>query len=110
MSKAHHMYMSYLIYMHAVKSHQFKDSKIRPLLELLGRIFCLKQLSLDSVALYETGFFTSGSKALLLDSMKLALTELRPHMIPLVELKSDELLDFSHMSAIGNKYGDIYER
>lgn len=31
-------------------------------------------------------------------------------MIPLVELKSDELLDFSHMSAIGNKYGDIYER
>lgn len=42
--------------------------------------------------------------------MKAALIELRPQMIPLVELKSEELLDFSHMSAIGNKYGDIYER
>jgi len=67
-------------------------------------------LSLDSVACYETGFFTAGSKALLLDSMKKAVNELRPHMIPLVELKSDELQDMSHLSAIGNKYGDIYER
>lgn len=31
-------------------------------------------------------------------------------MIPLVELTSDELQDMSHLSAIGNKYGDIYER
>lgn len=31
-------------------------------------------------------------------------------MIPLVELKTDEMLDQSYMSAIGNKYGDIYER
>jgi hypothetical protein len=110
MSKAHHMYLSFLIYIEAVRSTKFSDPKIRPLLELLGKIFCLKQLSLDSVALYETGFFTQGSKALILDSMKQLLVELRPHMIPLVELKSDELLDWSHMSAIGNKYGDIYER
>ena len=31
-------------------------------------------------------------------------------MIPLVELNSDEILDKSYLSAIGNKYGDIYER
>ena len=30
-------------------------------------------------------------------------------MIPLVELNSDEILDMSHLSAIGNKWGDIYE-
>lgn len=42
--------------------------------------------------------------------MKAAVLELRPHMIPLVELDSDELFDFSYLSAIGNKYGDIYER
>ena len=42
MSKAHHMYMSFVIYMQQVNEHKFKDSKIKPLLELLGRIFCLK--------------------------------------------------------------------
>lgn len=30
-------------------------------------------------------------------------------MIPLVELNMDDLIDMSHLSAIGNKYGDIYE-
>lgn len=28
----------------------------------------------------------------------------------LVELNSEEEIDMSYMSAIGNKYGDIYER
>ena len=28
----------------------------------------------------------------------------------MVELKSDEIFDRSYLSAIGNKYGDIYER
>lgn len=37
------------------------------------------------------------------------MIELRPHMIPLVELNTDEILDFSSISAIGNKWGDIYE-
>ncbi len=41
--------------------------------------------------------------------MKGLLVELRPHMIPLVELNIDELIDMSHLSSIGNKYGDIYE-
>ncbi len=31
-------------------------------------------------------------------------------MISLVELETDELLDMTYLSAIGNKYGDIYER
>ena len=110
MSKAHHMYMSFVIYRGIVENHNFKDQNIKPLLLLLAKIFALKQLSLDSVSCYETGFFTSGSKSLLLDSMKKVLIELRPHMIPLVELNSDELQDMSHLSAIGNKYGDIYER
>ena len=58
---------------------------------------------------YETGYFGKGSKELLLEATKQALTQLRPHMIPLVELNSDEILDMSHLSAIGNKWGDIYE-
>ena len=35
------------------------------------------------------------------------MTELRPHMIPIVESFHTEPLD--RMSTIGNKYGDIYE-
>jgi len=31
-------------------------------------------------------------------------------MIPLVELNTNEFNDKSYLSAIGNKYGDIYER
>lgn len=75
----------------------------------MAKIFALKQLTLDSTACYETGFFGAGSKTLLLDAMKQLVVELRPHMIPLVELNVDELIDMSHLSAIGNKYGDIYE-
>lgn len=104
------MYMSFLIFMNRVDEIQLKDKNIKPLLYLLARVFALKQLTLDCDALYETGFFVSGSKTMLLDSMKAAVKELRPHMIPLTELDQDELMDMSYMSAIGNKYGDIYER
>jgi len=60
--------------------------------------------------LYETGFLCQGAKPLIAAAMQKLLTELRPQMIPLVELKTDEIKDMSFMSAIGNKYGDIYER
>jgi len=76
---------------------------------LLAKVYALKQLMIESTACYETGFFTAGSKGLLIEAMKKALQELRPHMIPLVELDSDELRDKSSTSAIGNKWGDIYE-
>ena len=69
----------------------------------------MKQLSIDSTACYEIGFFGNGAKPLLLESMKKLLTELRPHMLSLTELNSDEILDMSYLSAIGNKWGDIYE-
>lgn len=108
-SRAHMMYLSFYIYRKESQYRAFNDSNIRPLLILMAKIFALKQLTLDSTACYETGFFGPGSKTLLLDAMKKLVVELRPHMIPLVELNVDELIDMSHLSAIGNKYGDIYE-
>lgn len=108
-ARAHMMYLSFTMFKREAVNTPFNDSNIRPLLFLLARIFALKQLQLDSSALYETGFYGKGSKTLLLDSMKGLLVELRPHMIPLVELNIDELIDMSHLSSIGNKYGDIYE-
>ena len=62
----------------------------------------------DSTVLYETGFFRQGSNDLLNTAMQDSLRELRPQMIPLVELRRD-LLDKCHLSCIGNQYGDIYE-
>jgi len=78
-------------------------------MRILARVFALKQLSLDSAACYETGFFGKGSNELLMASMKKALTELRPHMVPLTELETMSELDMTYLSAIGNEYGDIYE-
>ena len=50
-----------------------------------------------------------GANELLMSSMKQALKDLRPHMIPLTELDTTPELDMSYLSAIGNEYGDIYE-
>jgi Acyl-CoA oxidase len=91
MSKSHHMYMSFLVYKQTIESHKFKDEKLKPIMLLLAKIFALKQLSLDSIACYESGFFSTGANNLLLETMKFAVTELRPYMIGLVELDSDEL-------------------
>jgi hypothetical protein len=77
---------------------------------LLGRVFALKQLTLDSTALYECGYFGPGSRELLGESMKFAVKEVRPQIVPLTELATAEEEDLTYLSAIGNKYGDIYER
>jgi hypothetical protein len=77
---------------------------------LLARIFALHILVNDSALLYESGFFGTGSNDLLTQCFKDACKELRPQIIPLIELNTDEIIDNSYMSAIGNKYGDIYER
>ena len=110
MTRAHHLYISLRIYRRKVEAKQFIDPNIKPLLILLGRVFALKQLTLDSAALYECRYFGPGSRELLVESMKLAVKEVRPHIVPLTELTTTEEQDLTYMSAIGNKYGDIYER
>jgi len=103
------MYLSFFMFKFVVDTTEFSGKETKPLLYLLAKVYALNQLLLDSTACYETGFFTAGSKGLLTAAMKVALQELRPHMIPLVELDSDEFRDKSSTSAIGNKWGDIYE-
>lgn len=79
-------------------------------MQLLAKIFALHLLTLDSVFLYESGFFGPGSNQLAQDCLNHACEALRPQIIPLIELETDEEQDLSYLSAIGNKYGDIYER
>ena len=86
------------------------DPKVKEHLASLLRCFALKYLLLDSSTLYDCGFFQKGQRGLLLDAMKSVVARLRPQMVPLVELDTEEELDLSYLSAIGNKWGDIYER
>ena len=81
----------------------------REVLLLLIRIFACKELLRDNQMLYETGFFKKGALQLLTDAYNRAIKDLRPHMIPFVELQKLEQEDSWNFSTIGNHYGDIYE-
>jgi hypothetical protein len=92
-----------------VRHRQFKDVNVKNVLVILTKVFGLKELSQDCHACFETGFFSQGAVSLIEDSLDSALKELRPYMIDLVEVRHD-FTDVIYMSAIGNEYGDIYER
>ena len=78
MSRSHILYLSFRVFRHKVESQKWKDPKILPLMQLLARVFAMKQVLLDNAACYETGFFSRGSSELLMNTMKKALKELRP--------------------------------
>ena len=78
MSKFHHTYMSLVIFHLSATNSEIKDPKIKEHLELLGKIYALKQLQLDSGILYETGFFKSGARSLIAAALQKCLLELRP--------------------------------
>ena len=80
--------------------NEFQDRKVGGMIDLLLKVVALKMLMKDSEGLYETGFFGKGSKSLLTESMKKLLSELRPHMVSLVE--GYPMLDTMY-SSIGNK-------
>lgn len=79
------------------------------MLLLLQKIYALKELQDDNIILYETGFFGKGSLKLLNASTDALLLELRPHLVPIAEMRGLEREDTWMISTIGNKYGDIYE-
>jgi Acyl-CoA oxidase len=105
MMRAHIQYLMCVMAKEYVSGHQFADKTLRPLLLLLIKIFALKQLANDA-GLYACGYFHQDSQLLVDDSLHQLLTELRPHMIPLVETFANDVQDYN---VIGNKYGDIYE-
>ena len=110
LTQAHFQFMCYTIVRTKIDTHKFADPKVKEHLTTLLRCFALKYLLLDSAVLYDSGFFQRGQRGLLLDAMKTVVAQLRPQMLSLVELDTDEELDLSYLSAIGNKWGDIYER
>ena len=105
MTKAHLIYICYERACKSLMAKKVADQNIKKAFMNLYANFALKQLSLDCVSLYETGFFGPGSNDLLLAAYKQTLIEMRPNVIGLVEL----LPEGSYATSIGNKYGDIYE-
>jgi len=111
LSQLHMKYIMFKMSRERIANYDFKDQKIRPLLDLLAGIYALKELQADHHHLYETGFFRMGSGDLLTESYNTQLLLLRPHLIPIVELSDASLAreDAWNPSTIGNKYGDIVE-
>lgn len=109
MAQAHIMFVVYKLFRSTVEDQtKVKCNGVRKNLLLLLRVYALNELmSSDPATLYEAGFYSHGVAEILTQSYKKLLKELRPQMIPLIESwgMPDEIL----VSAIGNKYGDIYE-
>jgi len=87
MSRSHTMLITFKIARLFIAQEEFKCANLKSILALLIRVFGLKQLSLDSMPCWNTGFFKKGHTAMLNDALHEALVELRPHMIPLAEYK-----------------------
>ena len=107
MVKAHLNYMMLVIFREKTKALYVKDDKIRGHLELIAKVFALESLVKDSAAVFDSGFFGKGAGALLTRTYALAVSKLRPQLIPLAE--SFYIPDTMMPSVIGNSYGDIYE-
>lgn len=106
MAKYHMIYIMFLLSRQAITEYKYKDQNVKANLELILKIFALKQIQEDTHGLYECGFFTNGSGKLVDEALKTLLNQLRPQMISLVEIIETETFVGS---AVGNYHGDIYE-
>jgi hypothetical protein len=73
MTKYHLIYIMFVIAKNNYKNHKFADQRIPEILDVLLKVFALKQLVEDPQALYECGYFGAGSGRLLDESLKNAL-------------------------------------
>ena len=108
MAKTHLKYVCFRTYLTSIREHKFTDPNILPVLELIAKVFALNELNTDCQQCFASGYFAQKeSYTSLQEAYRLVLLQLRPLMIPLVEtlyIPENQL-----MSAIGNKWGDIYE-
>ena len=107
MVNAHLNYVIFTNFREKTKKEFVPDEKIRGHLEQIARVYALDSLVKDSTAVFDSGFFGSGTGALLTGALALSVAKLRPQIVNLCE--SFYLPDEMTPSVIGNKYGDIYE-
>merc|ERR1712127_137703 len=97
---------SLVLYRHQLNNHAFKDARITPILEHLGKIYVLDCIKKDPSPIHDSGFFGPHAGRNMAAAIAKLNGELRPQMLSLVETYYIP----NHMipSTIGNYYGDIY--
>lgn len=107
MVRAHNEQICAAVFKRTVEQTEIKDSRIRPILQDLLRIFLLTLLSQSAGALYQCGFFDPSANKFIKLALDQLIAKIRPQLIPLVESYTLEYENFP--TSIGNYYGDIYE-
>lgn len=105
MSRLHFLYLGFVFFKKHIEESLFEDPKIKKHLRTLLLIHGLEELHIDSMPLFESGFFRKGHYKLVVGALRTACQQIRPQIIPLVEAA-----DFNPISAIGHADGEIYER
>ena len=78
MSKMHISYIMFKTAKSQIDLFKFKDDKLKPLVELLIKLFAVNYIREDPVDLFEIGFFGRGSSKLIDAAFKKLLVDLRP--------------------------------
>jgi len=108
MVRAHINYLVFVIFRRQIETHAFKDQRIKPLLNEIGRIWAINSIVESIGPIFDTGYFAPSASKLLTEALDILVRRLRPQLIPLVETKAQS--DLVSPSNIGNSYGDIYEQ
>ena len=108
MTEEHLKYVQLHIFRKSYEIKQFADSRIKDLLDLVGKVFCLQELLACGAGVFDSGFCAPGSLRAMQRAMEQCVVELRPQFVPLVETLY--FPDHLTPSVIGNEFGDIYEQ
>ena len=109
LANAHIKYVTFYNFRQRLLRGDIKCKGVVKILTNLCMLFGLNIIHTDSKMVYQTGYFGSGVSysELVLNAIKQINIELRPQAISIVE--SFGIRDEFLQTAIGNKYGDIYE-
>ena len=107
MVRTHLCYILFIMTKHRIETYPFVDANVKVPLDILVKIFAVKQILKDPQSLYECGYFGRGSGQLIDSAYKKLLVDMRPHMIPFIEYSPNFVNGV--VSTIGNSHGDIYE-
>mmetsp|Transcript_3548 Transcript_3548/g.5346 ORF Transcript_3548/g.5346 Transcript_3548/m.5346 type:complete len:244 (-) Transcript_3548:69-800(-) len=106
-STNHVRFLTFLLFRKRLEG-PFKCEKVKEIMTQLCTLYGLTTLNNETTSGFEAGYFTDrNTSAWLLEAIKRVNLQLRPQVLNIIECIP--MSDMTLMSAIGNKYGDIYE-
>jgi len=107
-STNHVRFLTFQLFRKRVTHGQFTCQKVKEIMTQLCTLYGLTTLNNETTSGFEAGYFTDrNTSAWLLEAIKRVNLQLRPQVLNIIECIP--MSDMTLMSAIGNKYGDIYE-